>query len=46
MQIDSGVGKTADESMSAIKFNTTHKGYLANYSCIFKEDEAIGDRDE
>ena len=37
-----GVGKTADESMSAIRFCTTPKGYLPHYYFIFRNTEPLG----
>ena len=36
-QISYGVGKTSDESMIAIQFCTTLKGYLPHYSYIFMQ---------
>ena len=41
-QIDSGVEKTTDDSMSAIQFCTTHKGYLPQYSYILRNPEPLG----
>ena len=41
-QIASGVGKTADESMSAIQFCTTPKVDLPHYSYIFRNLEQLG----
>ena len=41
-QIASGVGKTTDESMSAIQFCTTPKGGLLHYSYIFSKMELLG----
>ena len=41
-QISSGIGKTVDESMSAIQFRTTTKGYLPHYSYIFRNPEPFG----
>ena len=41
-KIDSGVGKTADESMSAIQFSTTPIGDLPHYSYIFRKTESLG----
>ena len=41
-QIASGRDKTADESMSAIRFRTTPKGDLTHYSYIFGEPEPSG----
>ena len=40
-QIDSGVGKTADESMCAIIFRTIPKGYLPHYYIIFRKPEPL-----
>ena len=40
-QIDSRVEKTEDESMSAIQFFTTPKGYLPHYSNIFRKPEPL-----
>ena len=40
--IASGVGKTADESMSAIRFFTTPKGYLPHYSFILRKLDTLG----
>ena len=40
--ISSGVGKTADESISAIQFFTTTKGDLTHYSYIFRKLEPLG----
>ena len=40
-QIDSGVEKTADESMSAIRFRITPKGELPHYSYIFRKPEPL-----
>ena len=40
--IASGVGKTADESMSAIRFCTTPKGYLPHYSFILRKPDTLG----
>ena len=40
-QIDSGVEKTADESMSAIKIPTTPKGDLPHYYYIFRKPESL-----
>ena len=42
MQIASGVGKTADESMSAVRLRTTPKGDLPHYSYIFRKPETLG----
>ena len=42
MQIASGVGKTADELMSAIIFFTTPKGDLPHYSYNFRKPEPLG----
>ena len=41
-QIASGKEKTADESMSAIRFRTTPKGDLPHYSYIFRKMEPLG----
>ena len=41
-QIDYGVEKTADESMSAMQFRTTPKGYLPHYSYIFRKLKPLG----
>ena len=41
-QISSGVRKTSDESMSAIRFCTTPKGDLPHYSYIFRKTEPLG----
>ena len=41
-QIASGIEKTADESMSAILFRTTPKGYLPHYSYISRNPETLG----
>ena len=41
-QISSGIGKTADESMSAIQFRNISKGYLPHYSYIFGKPEPLG----
>ena len=40
--IASGVGKTADESMSVIKFRTNPKGDLQHYSYVFRNPEPLG----
>ena len=40
-QIASGKEKTADESMSAIRFRTTPKGDLPHYSYIFRKPEPL-----
>ena len=40
--ITSGVGKTEDESMSAILFHTTPKGYLPHWSYLFRKPEPLG----
>ena len=42
-QIDSGVGETADYSMSTIHFRTTPKGYLPHYSYIFRNPDPLGE---
>ena len=39
--IDSGGGKTADESMSAMRFFTNPKGCLPHYSCFFMNTETL-----
>ena len=41
-QIASGVGKTADELMSAMQFCTTPKGDLSHYSYICRNMEPLG----
>ena len=41
-KIASGLEKTADESMSAIRFCTTLKGYLPHYSYIFRNPYPLG----
>ena len=41
-QIASGVGKMADESMSAIRFRITPKVDLPQYSYIFRNPETLG----
>ena len=41
-QIASGVVKTADESMSAIRFRTTPIGNLPHYSYIFWKPKPLG----
>ena len=41
-QIASGKEKTADESMSSIRFRTTPKGDLPHYSYIFRKPEPLG----
>ena len=41
-KIASGVGKTADESMSAIQFCTTTKVYLPHYYYIFRNPYPLG----
>ena len=41
-QIASGIGKKADESMSAIQFCTTPKGYLLHYYFISRKLEPLG----
>ena len=40
--ISSGVEKTADESISYIKFWTTSKGNLTNYYFLFRKPESFG----
>ena len=41
-QISSGVGKTADESMSSIRFCSTPKADLPYYSYIFRDMDPLG----
>ena len=41
-KISSGIEKTADESISAIRFGTTPKGDLPHYSYIFRKPEPLG----
>ena len=41
-QVPSGVEETADESMSAIRFCTTPKGYLPRYSYIIRKLDPLG----
>ena len=41
-KIPSEKEKTADESMSAIRFHTTPKGDLLHYSYIFRKPEPLG----
>ena len=42
IHIASGIEKTADESMSAIRFFTTPKVDLPHYSYIFRKPEPLG----